>query len=229
MSTQPGVCPFSGNADMYGLGIRIGFYLQWYGRILATTIAKSQIEGLRVSNSLFVAATFLALLIQASSNSLRLVEIYIVLLLTFGGYLYFVPLYAWKLLTGCSTRWDPSRYPRGRVGKLFNTLNFLLLVSVSVFQLWFWTTAVLGSDSAGCVEYGFLFGSTPLNGRAFVALNIVLYLLLLLFCAGILGITARKKIIGAERKRSRNRLVSPCQISLLTYLRRSSPAGRVML
>ena len=117
-------CRFVGNSDMYGLGIRIGFYLQWYGGIMATMIAKSEIVGLRISNALFIAATFLALLIQVANNKLRLVEIYIILLLTFGSYLYFVPLYVWRVITGCSTRLDPSRYPRVRAGKLNNNRSY---------------------------------------------------------------------------------------------------------
>ena len=127
-------CGFSGNTDMYGLGIRIGFYLQWYGTILATWIAKSEVPGMRLANSLFVSTTFLALVIQIVRNNLRPVKIYIILLLTFGAYLYFVPLYIWRLLIGCTPRWDPSRYPRVRNGKVFSRLNFLLLISVSLFS-----------------------------------------------------------------------------------------------
>ena len=199
-------CRFVGNSDMYGLGIRIGFYLQWYGGIMATMIAKSEIVGLRISNALFIAATFLALLIQVANNKLWLVEIYIILLLTFGSYLYFVPLYVWRLITGCSTRWDPSRYPRVRAGKLYSALNFFLLLSVTVFQLWFWCTGVKGSHPDSCTEYGFLFGRVRLSNTAFVALNIVLYLLLLLVCVGVLVITIRKQLGLLEAtKRSRNR------------------------
>jgi hypothetical protein len=88
-------CTITGNPDMYGLGIRIGFYMQWYGAILAAWIAPSEVPGLRFWNPLFIAATFLALLIQTVEKTLHPVEIYTILLLTFGGYFHFVPLYIW--------------------------------------------------------------------------------------------------------------------------------------
>ena len=68
-------CTFTGNTDMYGLGIRIGFYLQWFGTILALCVARGEVQGMRLSNSLFVASTFLALIIQTEQNNLKPVEI----------------------------------------------------------------------------------------------------------------------------------------------------------
>ena len=57
-------CEIQGNSDIYGLGIRLGFYLQWYGVALAAWIAASKIPSMRVANVFFSAATFLATLIQ---------------------------------------------------------------------------------------------------------------------------------------------------------------------
>lgn len=202
-------CRFSGNSDMYGLGIRIGFYLQWYGTICASWIAKREVPGLRQSNSFFVSATFLALLIQTAKKTLRPVEIYIVLLLTFGGYLWLVPLYIWRLLIGCAPDWDPSRYPRVRNGRIFSRLNFLLLVAVSIFQLWFWFNGVKKSAEDGCIEYGFFFSQLRLNEKGFVAANIVFHFVLLLCCGGMLCITVAKSMgIVEERKYRRIRSVA---------------------
>ncbi len=44
-------------------------------------------------NSIFMATTCLALILQTEKDNLKSFEIYIILLLTFGAYLYFVPLY----------------------------------------------------------------------------------------------------------------------------------------
>jgi hypothetical protein len=179
-------CGFTGNTDMYGLGIRIGFYLKWYGTVLASWIAKSEVPAMRLSNSFFVSATFLALLIQTVRNTLKPVEIYIVLLLTFGGYLWFVPLYIWRLITGCTPEWDPTRYPRMRTGEVFSAFNFLLLVSVSVFQLWFWFDGVRSVGQDGCGEYGFFFSKLMLNSKGFIAANIIFHFFLLFCCLGVL-------------------------------------------
>ncbi|PVH72746.1 hypothetical protein DL98DRAFT_502005, partial [Cadophora sp. DSE1049] len=197
------ICSFSGNADMYGLGIRIGFYLQWFGKILATWVARKEVTGMRLSESLFIAATFLALIIQTDRDNLRPVEIYIILLLTFGGYLYFVPLYIWRLLIGCDPDLDPSRHPRVRAGKMFSRLNFLLLCSVCVFQLWFWIGRVSTIGRDGCTEFGFLFARVRLNQRGFVVVNVVLYFLLLLCCVVVLGISLGKRWGFLEEKPKR--------------------------
>jgi hypothetical protein len=84
------ICSTPGNPDMYGLGIRIGFYLQWYSAILASSVAPSEINPLRFSNSLFIAATFLALIIQTARDTLDPIDIYIVSLLIFGFNFYLV-------------------------------------------------------------------------------------------------------------------------------------------
>jgi len=119
-------CTITGNSDMYGLGIRIGFYMQWYGTILASWIAPSEVPGLRFSNSLFIFATFLALLIQTIKKTLRPIDTYITLLLTFGGCLYFVPVYIWRCLVCCRSQLDPTRHPRVHAGPVFSALNFYL-------------------------------------------------------------------------------------------------------
>ena len=109
------VCQFSGNSDMYGLGIRLGYYLQWFGAIFASWIAPSEVNSLRFSIDLFVAATFLALVILTANDadSLEPVEIYIVLLLMFGAYLALVPIYLLRMVTRCDPYWDPSRVAAG--------------------------------------------------------------------------------------------------------------------
>jgi hypothetical protein len=106
-------CVTDGNSDMYGLGIRIGFYLQWYSSILASWFAHSEVEGLRLTNNLFVASTFLALIISTSNgaSNLQAVDIYITLLLTFGYYVFLIPVYAWRIVTAGNARLDPTRWP----------------------------------------------------------------------------------------------------------------------
>jgi predicted branched-subunit amino acid permease len=96
-------CSFDGDSDMYGLGIRIGFYLTWFADILGPWIRRSEAPGIRVTISVFIFATFLALLIQTvrDSSRHRPVEVYVILLLIFGQYLSFVPLYAWRVFRRC--------------------------------------------------------------------------------------------------------------------------------
>jgi hypothetical protein len=133
------------------------------------------------------------------------VEIYVVLLLTFGGYLYLVPLYIWRLLTCCTPRWDPSRYARVKVGKVFSALNFALLISVSVFQLWFWFSKVKISGfsttgTSNCRPYGFFFYKFHLDARGFVIANISFHLILLACSTSVLGLLVAKHLGIFEEK-----------------------------
>jgi hypothetical protein len=136
---------------------------------------------------LFVAATFLALIIQVARDNLSTADIYITLLLIFGGYLYLAPLYIRRLVICCEPRWDPSRYSRVKNGPLFSSLNFLLLMAVSAYQLWFWTRKVQDNAIPGCVEYGFFFSRFSLKARGFVIANIVFQSILFAACVILLG------------------------------------------
>jgi hypothetical protein len=185
-------CQFVGNADMYGLGIRLGFYLQWYGAIIASWLARSEVQGLRLTLAFFIAATFLALIIQTIQNNLQTVEIYIILLLTFGSYLSLIPLFAWRLLTGCDPYLDPSRFPIVDSGATSSDLHVLLLLSVVAFQLWYWFARVPELASAGCQEWGFLFAKIALKSVVLQVINIVLNFILGTIVLGLATIRAIK-------------------------------------
>jgi hypothetical protein len=196
-------CGFSGNSDMYSLGIRVGFYLQWYSVLLASYLASKcaskglqstnesylaladETNGLRFSNALFVLATFIALVINTArdSSSLQVVEVYIILLLTFGAYAYLVPLQLWRLATRYNPRWDPSRFPSVVTSWMYCLLYYLLLIAVSSFQLWFWFVQVPQlSHTPECPEYGFFFAQIRLNEAAFRGLNIAVHLGIMVSC-----------------------------------------------
>jgi len=53
-------CSFPGNADLYGLGIRLSFYITWLAGPLASWTVPSEVDGINFTNTLFMAATFLA-------------------------------------------------------------------------------------------------------------------------------------------------------------------------
>jgi hypothetical protein len=178
------VCIFDGNSDMYGLGIRIGFYLQWFGAIFASWLARSEVPGLRFTNALFVAATFLALVIQTARDvsGLQVVEVYIILLLTFGGYLALVPLYIWRLFTRCNPYWDPTRYPIVDPGLVFSNLNLLLFIAVLSFEFWYWFDRLPQLTQQTCQQYGFFFAKIQLDNKEFQVVNILIYFSLLFIC-----------------------------------------------
>lgn len=219
------VCKFEGNSDMYGLGIRLGFYFQWYGAILARWIAPIEVRPLAFSMNLFVAATFLALIIETANDldSLQPVETYIVLLLMFGAYLALVPIYIWRLLTGCDPYWDPTRFPRVNTGALTANLSFLLLFAVLIFQYWFWFDRVPDLDQYNCQQYGFLFAQARLNSKLSVVLNALMYFWLGLVCVYLLTLKVRNMLglpppADQRRKRVISRSHKTRHINLLQNL-----------
>jgi len=179
-------CTFEGNSDMYGLGIRLGFYITWLSGILAGWLAPGEVKGIAFTLDVFVFATFLALVIQVALDSLKVVEVYIVLLLTFGNYIALVFYWIWRIVTRFDPYLDPSRSPRARTSRTTSDLRTLLLLAVVAFQLWFWLGLVPSTVSGlGCREYGFLFTKVDLGNTALRVTNIVLNFILgtiLIYC-----------------------------------------------
>ena len=86
------------------------------------------------------------------------------------------------------------------MGKIFSVLNFVLLISVSGFQLWFWT---LGIDTLGvgdCPDYGFFFARFRLDIMGFVVANIVVNGLLLICCLGIMALMLARLLRKRDSK-----------------------------
>ena len=80
-------CPgFEGNPDFYGAGIRIGIYLQWVSAWLSNTFNPGAAAANHDANAIFLLAVLIALTIALASGSLRIVEAYILVLLS-GGFI----------------------------------------------------------------------------------------------------------------------------------------------
>lgn len=184
----PQPCITVGNSDLYGLGIRIGFYLQWYAARLASApkgssgkIASEESQGLGFSNIVFSVATFLGLITQASN--LQLSEIYIVLLLVSGYHYYFIPQKTMALIRFLQRLLkEKEPKPQEQPGWVYNLLVGLLFCAISCFQLWFWGGHFQHrhENSDTCPDYGFGFVRVDLNNTGFRAFNITYWVFLLI-------------------------------------------------
>ncbi|KAI0840874.1 hypothetical protein F5Y06DRAFT_232222 [Hypoxylon sp. FL0890] len=171
-------CSVEGNTDMYGLGIRLGFYLNWYGGILAHFVAVKEIKAIQYAIFCFVAATFVAVVVQTARGALTVLDIYITLLLCFGYYFFLIPTFLWRLATCFQARLDPTRWPRVHPGPLFYAAHGILTIAVAIFQLWFWTSEILRSNH--CPYYGFLFERAILSSVTLRIVNIALQSIIIL-------------------------------------------------
>jgi hypothetical protein len=168
-------CVLIGNSDMYGLGIRLGYYLQWLTTIAAAWIAPSEVPSLRLANFFFVSATLLALLVQVALGNPEAVEIYIILLFTVGGSLYLTPAYVWRFCVGMRAQWDPFRVPKApRPSRMFSNLYSVLLLVASCFHIWFWTLGISKYSNNACDFYGFLMVKVRLDSAGLRGVHVLL-------------------------------------------------------
>ncbi len=75
--------PLQGNADFYGLGIRIGIYLQWSSSWLSLLLDPESAQGVLDATSIFVFAVAIATMIAAAHDA-PAIEMYIMLQILLG-------------------------------------------------------------------------------------------------------------------------------------------------
>lgn len=85
-SRQPQECGFEGNSDFYGLGIRIGVYLQWLASLVSFVWVPSQTGPIGAANMAFLLAIFIAMFMATYHSACTFgAEIIIVLYILWGG------------------------------------------------------------------------------------------------------------------------------------------------
>ncbi|KAM4065876.1 hypothetical protein HRG_000038 [Hirsutella rhossiliensis] len=174
------LCKGQVRPDMYGLGIRISSYVQWFAAIVFQRTGPESLPEIRLLGLLLSGGVAIGLLHQISQGKLDAAAIYVLLLLATGPHTFLVPVYIWRALTCCDPFWNPLEGYGEEQLRVFRVLNFALIITASSIGVWFYTTH-LPALNRGCVQYGFFFGKTSLDDNApFAALNALLYLLMVL-------------------------------------------------
>ncbi|CAJ2506661.1 Uu.00g078470.m01.CDS01 [Anthostomella pinea] len=75
---------FDGNPDLYGLGIRIGVYLQWYSSWLSMTLTPHTAAETHTANTISMFAIIIAVLQSADTGSIRPVEAWLMYQICLG-------------------------------------------------------------------------------------------------------------------------------------------------
>jgi len=151
-------CTVDGKPELYGVGIRVSFYLIWFGITLARWIRDPTLFLLLLgTHFVFATSVFLGLLITmttTTTTSLTAAEIYLVMVLVSGLPCYVrVPYYAWRAATAFKEDLDSGCYyyhpgmrnipPSDRTGPyMFGAFETGLMACLVGMQLWFWCAGI---------------------------------------------------------------------------------------
>lgn len=201
------ICELSGNSDMYGLGIRIGSYLQWLSLLIAACYVPSELPCLRTSNAFFTSATFIGLVVETALNDIEITEIYITMLLVFGSQYIWLTAMLWDVFIPSEPELKSSRRSRFS-SSLWHWFSFgLVQVAQIGFQMWFWIfkVAKFARRENTCQRFGFGFYKFGLTSDGFRTFNIILKTALLVLTIVLFALSPGFLWMNARLKREINR------------------------
>jgi hypothetical protein len=151
------VCGIPGNPDIYGLGIRLGLYLLWVATIFTYECLQDEISNAIDTNLIFFFSISIAtFVISIQSPKPHAEEIYILLVLFFGG---FVSLAF------------PSKF--GSFSMFGLAIRLYLFAGMASYSIWFWFGGMDRFQQQPCGSQAFLFAKVALFGRARTFFKIV--------------------------------------------------------
>ncbi|KAI1395246.1 hypothetical protein F4819DRAFT_202782 [Hypoxylon fuscum] len=146
---NPDNCPIAGNPDLYGLGIRLGLYLQFLALVLARPSVKLAFKAINSSTIAFILANFIVLVRQSASRTIFAPEAYLLFFLL-------VPQLVLNIVG--TNLWGGAIDTRGAIA-------VLLWGAFCYYFSWFWWLGLDLLPLSGCDdEYGFFFTRVSLRG-----------------------------------------------------------------
>jgi hypothetical protein len=143
MVSTNSTCSYSGNGDLYGVGVRIGLYSQWIATLLVTLFDPVEEESYRVVNLIIQCALFLGLCVQ--SNQANVLDPVIVGFLLCGSL---------SSLTGDGV---------GHFNHVSGLGRLIFYVALSAYSCWFWFKGLDEMIQPGCDAIAF-FGNSRIDG-----------------------------------------------------------------
>ncbi|KAH0607318.1 uncharacterized protein H6S33_003306 [Morchella sextelata] len=155
-------CSLSGNPDLYGLGIRIGFYSQLVATCFANTFIPSETRGAQTVNLWFQFSLFVGLIFQAAreGTDFYAAESYIVVILLSGVVF---TTFSYFFIYLAISRDDDENGIFG--GAVFTMICFIILLAgLHSYSLWFWWRGMDRMGVGPCSTYGFFMARVDLFG-----------------------------------------------------------------
>lgn len=164
-------CGFDGNSDLYGLGIRVGIYMQWASSFIMYGWYPEGREGLTESYIVFLFAILIVIMVQTlQASPVYAVEILLLTYFIFGG--------AWAVTAVGARRSHVQRMKRA--GRLRSMSVTLILTAAAIYCSWFWLRGIHFEENfrpTPCGTYIFFFAKIPFYNKHitkfFAALSIM--------------------------------------------------------
>ncbi|RSL69020.1 hypothetical protein CEP54_002484 [Fusarium duplospermum] len=158
------LCLLPGRPELYGVGIRTAFYIQWLGSLMIEFITEDYLTDMRFISVLSSVAALTALIIGAAQEKLYPLDVYFLLLFAMGFFLFQIPLRTWQLLTRCQPHLDPFFISRESHGIFYNLMTVTILAGNTAMGAWYYTTFLPRLDRE-CWEAVFVLGKVDLENR----------------------------------------------------------------
>jgi len=147
---DPRSCQIIGDTDVYGIGIRLGYYLQWVAVLFATVLAPAEAATARTASNIVNLAVLINTFYSASNDGLIAADWWIVFWMTITLSVFNVP---------CSDKALMEGLGRLGVGEI--------LYSIFLFaQPWLYFRGLDIGGKPGCVVKVFLFAEIDVYSRA---------------------------------------------------------------
>ena len=210
---MPAVCAIAGTPSLYGLGIRVSFYLLWFFTLIGERFHERHAQVPRAVELVLAYAVFVGLAMAAAAGYLVAAEVYVVLLLISTTVYLLVPRHTTDVVAWI--RPDLGLGTRSRFGFLGAARCLFVLIVVSL-NIWFWGIGVesdsigrnLGGQGGCCPcqppqQVGFAFGPVEMHSGGFRAMNVLLILVLL--TGGVIIGSMKAGVIRKKKSRRRRR------------------------
>ncbi|EEU39212.1 uncharacterized protein NECHADRAFT_43997 [Fusarium vanettenii 77-13-4] len=160
------LCLLPGRPELYGVGIRTAFYIQWLGSLIIELLSEEHLMDMRFISVFSSAAALTALIIGAAQGKLHPLDVYFLLLFAMGFFLFLIPLRTWQLVTRCQPHLDPFFLSEEDHGVFYNLMTVTILAGNTAMGAWYYTTFLPRLDR-DCWEVVFVLGKVDLENRGY--------------------------------------------------------------
>jgi hypothetical protein len=151
-------CGFRGDENTYGLGIRIGVYLQWISSTIAYNFLPQEAVNMRIFNTSFQIANFAGLLYITimkgtgqPSGKLYAVECWIVLTFCLGG------VASGRSRDKPNSRSQAPNFAGHRASVIGSLVQLAIGAAMTFYAVWFFYVGMDRMEKPPCSRYAFFF------------------------------------------------------------------------